>query len=202
MISLRCTMNITKRLMWREVIKITIGVDIDETIAEMLSKILPLYNAKYSDTLEESHIHNYNLSPFINPMCNNIFEEFLDDKLIMSMDVMEGAVEVLSTIAKHHDVYFVTAGHPYTIRARDDWLERKFPFYRSSNLIVCREKQLLNLNVMIDDYENNLIGGMYAKILMTRNWNKQFAAEAFGIKRIFGWREVPAIIEKLERKRI
>lgn len=77
---------------------------------------------------------------------------------------------------------------------------KHFSFYRSSNLIVCREKQLLNLNVLIDDYQNNLIGGGYLGLLMTKHWNEHFAAKCFGIERIFGWKEVPAIISRLERR--
>lgn len=165
----------------------------------MLDKILPLYNEKYSDTLSEDRIYQYDMSPIVSAACPNIFSEFADYNLIMSAEVADGAVDALSYLAKCHDIYFVTAGHPYTAAARDDWLAKHFPFYRSSHLIVCREKQLLNVDVLIDDWENNLIGGTYAKILMTRNWNKHFAAEAFGIKRIFGWREVPKIIQELGR---
>jgi 5'(3')-deoxyribonucleotidase len=180
--------------------KIKIATDIDEVLNNMLSKILTLYNAKYGDCLQEEGIYEYSLSSVINPLCTNVFQEFADYNLIMSTDVAEGAVEALTHLAKRHDIYFVTAGHPYTVAARDDWLGRTFDFYKSSHLIVCREKQLLNVDVLIDDYENNLIGGDYYRLLMTRNWNKNFAAEAFGIKRIFGWKEVPAIIERLERK--
>lgn len=166
----------------------------------MLSKILPLYNAKYADTLQEEFIYQYDLSPIISKSCKNIFEEFANTDLIMSTEVAEGAIDVLTYLSKRHDIYFVTAGHPYTIAARDDWLSEHFGFYRSSHLIVCRKKQLLNADVLIEDYENNLIGGVYHKILINKPWNKHIATELFGIKRIFGWEEVPAIIENIERR--
>lgn len=179
---------------------IKIAVDIDETILLMLDKILPLYNTKYADTLQEEFIYQYDLSPIVSKACKNIFSEFADYPLIMSAEVAEGAIDVLTYLSKYHDIYFVTAGHPYTASARDDFLSMHFPFYRSSHLIMCREKQLLNVDVLIDDYENNLIGGAYAKILMTKNWNKHVATELYGIKRIFGWEEAPSLIEDYERR--
>mgnify|MGYP003826440459 CR=1 FL=1 len=166
----------------------------------MLQSILPLYNAKYADTLQEEFIYQYDLSPIISASCKNLFSEFADHNLIMGAEVADGAIDVLTYLSKYHDIYFVTAGHPYTAAARDDFLSMHFPFYRSSHLIVCREKQLLNVDVLIDDYENNLIGGTYEKILMTKPWNEHVATNLYGIKRIFGWDEVPKIIENYERR--
>lgn len=174
-----------------------LGVDMDETVARMLSKILPLYNEKYNDTLHEEFIYTYSISQFLNPLCKNIFEEYATDSLIENMEVMDGAVEALTYLSKYHDIYFVTAGHPYTLKARDNWLNRVFSFYRSSNLIVCREKQLLNLDVLIDDWENNLIGGAYRRLLYTRPWNEKVATNLYGIERIHTWKEVPNTIESM-----
>lgn len=166
----------------------------------MLQEILPLYNNKYADTLQEEFIYQYDLSPIVSASCKSVFAEFADYNLIMSAEVADGAIDALTYLSKYHDIYFVTAGHPYTAAARDDWLSMHFGFYRSSHLIICREKQLLNVDVLIDDYENNLIGGMYEKLLMNKPWNQHVATELFGIKRIFGWNEVPAIIENIERR--
>lgn len=168
----------------------------------MLQSILPLYNEKYADTLREEFIYQYDVSPIISASCKNLFSEFADYQLIVNAEVAEGSIDALTHLSKYHDIYFVTAGHPYTAAARDDFLSMHFGFYRSSHLIICREKQLLNVDVLIDDYENNLIGGMYHKILIDKPWNRHVATNLYGIERIFDWCEVPKIIEKLERKQI
>ena len=166
----------------------------------MLQEILPLYNDKYADTLQEEFIYQYDLSPIVSASCKNIFSEFADYNLIMSAEVADGAIDALTYLSKYHDIYFVTAGHPDTAAARDDWLSMHFGFYRSSHLIICREKQLINADVMIDDYENNLIGGAYKKLLMNKPWNQHVATNLYGIERIFGWNEVPALIDKIDRR--
>lgn len=166
----------------------------------MLQSILPLYNEKYADTLQEEFIYQYDISPIISASCKNLFSEFADYTLIVNAEVADGAIDALTYLSKYHDIYFVTAGHPYTAAARDDFLSMHFGFYRSSHLIICREKQLINADVMIDDYENNLIGGAYHKILMDKPWNQHVPTNLYGIERIFGWDEVPKLIEDYERR--
>lgn len=165
----------------------------------MTAKILPLYNAKYDDSLLYNHINQYEMKQFVKPECKNIFEEFVDGDFYAGLDVAPGAVDVLSELAKKHDIYFVTAGHPYTMKARDEWLERIFSFYRSGSLIMCRMKQLLDLDILVDDYEFNLIGGKYLGLLLDRPWNQDIAPRAFRMKRIFDITEVPRIVHDIEK---
>lgn len=181
-------------------IKIRIATDIDECLNDMLAKILPLYNEKYGDDLHYREFTKYNVDAFIKPECNNLFEEFANDDLIASTVPAPDSVDVLSELAKRHDIYFVTAGHPYTAKARDIWLGHHFPFYQSRNLIMCREKQLLDMDVLIDDYEMNLIGGRYKKFLISKPWNKEFATSLFGITRVYGFAEIPKYIRDMEHR--
>jgi 5'(3')-deoxyribonucleotidase len=139
------------------------------------------------------------MRPFIKPECKCIWEEFVDDSFYASLNVAPGAIDVLGELVKKHEIYFVTAGHPYTMRARDTWLERIFPFYKSGSLIMCRTKQLLDLDILVDDYEFNLIGGKYLGLLMDRPWNQDIAPRAFRMKRIFHLSEVPNIVYELEK---
>ena len=167
----------------------------------MLELILPLYNEKYGDNIQYNQITQYDLAPMLKPDCINIFQEFTTDDLILSTTPALDSVEVLTNLSKRHDIYFVTAGHPYTARARDIWLEQHFhSFYQSRNLILCREKQLLDMDVLVDDYEMNLIGGRFKRILVNKPWNKEFATSLFGITRIYGFSELPKIIEDMERR--
>lgn len=179
-----------------------IGVDIDQVLNNMLEKIIPIYNQKYDDTLLFGDITGYDLRPFIKPECKNIFSEFANDELIMSLEMAPDAVHVLTELSTHHDLYFVTAGHPYTMRARDDWLQKHLPFYKSRQLIGCCDKHLLNIDVLIDDYEDNLIGGHYYKLLFDKPWNKHVSTRIFNIKRIFDWGEVPDIIAQISERHI
>jgi len=156
----------------------------DETISDLVYQTIKLYNATYRQELNYYKIDQYDISPFIVPECKNIWQEFCTPQFILGLTVEPTAVETLTKLSEQHDIYFVTAGHPNTMQARDQWLAGKFPFYKSRMLIGCRSKQLLKLDVLIDDYEANLLGGEYQGILVNRPWNRKFDAEAHSIKRI------------------
>lgn len=172
----------------------------DEVLNNMTAKLIPLYNAKYDDNLKYEDITEYNIRPFIKPECKHLFEEFVDDAFYASLDVAEGAVEVLSELQKENDIYFATAGHPYTMRARDNWLEQHFgSFYRSGSLISIREKQLLKVDVLVDDFEENIIGGSYYGVLVDKPWNRCVPTRLYRMQRIAKLTELPKIIHDLKK---
>lgn len=177
--------------------RLKIGFDLDSTLNNLVVKVVDAYNAKYQQSLDYNLIDKWDFSHMLVPECKHIWQEFCDYGLIRSLDIEPTAVDTLTALSKQHDIYFVTAGHPYTLKARDDWLDEHFPFYRSKMLIVAREKQLLKIDVLIDDYEQNLIGGDYLGILMNQPWNSAFKAERYGIKRIGRIAEVQTILEGL-----
>lgn len=162
----------------------TWAVDNDETIQDLVYQVVKNYNKAYRQNLNYYKIYQYDIRPFIVPECKNIWQEFVTEELIRSLNVEPTAVDTLCTLNQTSDIYFVTAGHPNTMRARDRWLSSHFDFYKSRMLIGCQNKQLLKVNNMIDDYEANLLGGDYRKFLITRPWNNSFNAEAHGIIRI------------------
>lgn len=164
--------------------RLAIGVDMDETIQGLVYAVIQEYNKVYRQELNYWKVDQYDISPFLVPECKNIWKEFVTDDLIRNLEVEPTAVDTLTKLSEHHDIYFVTAGHSYTMGARDRWLAAHFPFYKSGMLIACKEKQLLRLDLLIDDYEKNLIGGKYHGLLINRPWNRKFDAEAHGIMRI------------------
>ena len=78
----------------------------------------------------------------------------------------------MSRLRRKHDVYFVTAGHPKTIPARDKLLRRHFSSFKSERLIMCREKSFLDLHVLIDDCERYFdCCTKYNGFMMAKPWN-------------------------------
>jgi 5'(3')-deoxyribonucleotidase len=158
--------------------------DIDEFLNDLVYQVVKSYNAVYRQNLNYYSIDQYDIRPFLVPECKNIWQEFCTEETIRNLHVEDTAVETLPILNKKLDLYFVTAGHPNTMRARDQWLASKFDFYKSKMLIGCQNKQLLKMDYMGDDYHENLVGGDYQGFLMNRSWNRSFDAEAHGIIRI------------------
>lgn len=149
-----------------------VGVDLDETLNDMIQQMLPLYNAAYSDNLAFSDITAYDITKFIKPDCENFFGEFCSDAFMAGLNCRRRDVEALTFLQKECDLYFVTAGYAETIPSRHRWLAEMFPFYDGSQLIACRNKQLLKLDYLIDDCAENLKELTGKGILIDKPWNR------------------------------
>ena len=178
--------------------KITIGIDIDETINSQITEILKLYNKKYKDNLSIDNITDYNIHKFVKPECKNIFKEFCNDKFFKSLIMTQETIEALTELNNNYKIYFVTSAHPKTLKVRDKWLSKYLSWYTTKQLIVCRKKSLLNLNYLVDDCYDNLIHGTYRKILITKKWNENITDNELDIEdvyRVDSISEVPKLLE-------
>lgn len=152
-----------------------IFIDIDNTINELTDTLLQLYGEKYNHNLRIGDITDYDLKLFLKKDCENIFKEFCTNEVILGLNMVPNAKEVIEQLMSKHDVYFVTAGHPSTIRGRDEWLGKHIAGYSSSQLIMCSNKTLLRGHLLIDDYWYNHMGNNIEwNILVDQPYNKQY----------------------------
>lgn len=174
--------------------KTIVGCDIDEVINTQIKEILKLYNAKYNDNLKYDDITDYNIQHFLKSECKHLFEEFCTDDFIEGLQILQEDIEALTMLNSECEFYFCTARHPFVMAATDRWLEKNFPWYRSGQLIRCKDKHLMKFDYLIDDYIGNLVGGIYRKIMVTRPWNIGFG-HVDGIDRVYSLKEACEIIK-------
>ena len=61
---------------------------------------------------------------------------------------------------------------------------------------------MIKCDVLIDDYEKNLIGGDYQGILMNYPWNANFDDAAYdNIIRVNNWLEIEPVIDFIQRRK-
>lgn len=82
-------------------------------------------------------------------------------------------------IEKYHDlgceIYIVTATDPQNVSNKAAWLQEQLPFLNMyDSLIIIKNKQMLSgdIDILIDDCVDNLVGGYYHKILFDYPWNR------------------------------
>lgn len=159
--------------------RLALGIDVNETIDNMIAKLLDAYNDKYFDNVKYEDITSYDIQPFLRQECTDPFREFCSYSFMTDLDIVDGAVEALTELHQRHDIYFVTAGFSYMMAPMDAWLHAKFPFYQPEMLIGCVNKQLLKLDMLIDDCPDNLVGGDYVGLLVNKPWNRSFDNRAY-----------------------
>lgn len=175
-------------------------VDLDDTCYDFVARLLPPYNTKYNDNLTVDDITDYRIHKFLKPECKHLFREFADKQLFADIIFAEEDKKALAQLNKLCELYFLTAGHPKTIRDRDKMLSRNLDFYRSSQLIVCRNKSMIECDYLVDDCINN-IENMVDKtlahtqgIMMSRPWNNSYTISSPFIFKVNTLTEVVKLI--------
>lgn len=84
------------------------------------------------------------------------------------------ALETLNTLLNEgHHLYIASniCGVPHSAEEKIQWLKKYFPFIPEKNIIFTYQKSLLKLDVLVDDWEENLKYGSYKGFLYSQPWN-------------------------------
>lgn len=99
------------------------------------------------------------------------------------------------------DIYITTATHWENFPWKVEWLQSYFPFIDESRIICVRDKSILDVDVMIDDNLDNLIGNIRCnRVLLEKPWNKNAHDEVYGIKRCTNWDEIVVAVEEFYKQ--
>lgn len=183
-------------------IPLTILVDMDDTVENLLEGWVSWLNAKYGLDVDWRTIRSWSLEPYFPTLTSEqLMEPFCIDEFWDWVKPIPYATEMLHQLrVDGHRVYIVTATTYETLPAKmDRVLFRYFPYLTFDDVIVTSNKQLIKGDVLIDDGVHNHIGGDYAKLLMDAPHNKDFDAEANGMKRVYNWQEIYNIITDMSK---
>lgn len=156
-----------------------IGIDLDnvvvnttESVIEFLNERIPNLDMKLEDCskywLEQNLPKGYEL----------VVQEAFESKYMWKkVKVIKGAKKYINKLREDgHDIYFVTSSLPENLRKKIKHLERELDFFEPGYIwkhtINIHKKQLLDLDILIDDCLDNLNGGRrYVSICMNYPWN-------------------------------
>lgn len=156
-----------------------IGIDLDnivvnttESVIEYLNERIPNLNLDIKDCkqywLEKNLPHGYELI---------VQEAFESKHMWKKVKVIKGAKKYINKLREEgHEIYFVTSSLPENLRKKIKHLSRELDFfepgYVDNHTINIRKKQLLDLDILIDDCIDNLNGGRrYTSICLNYPWN-------------------------------
>ena len=177
--------------------KLTILVDMDDTIENLLDEWVHMLNEYHGCRVLTDDIHSWSLHDAFPTLSEEqVYAPLFTDTLWTHVRPKWDAVEYLKKLMDDgHEVYIVTSSNFKTIYTKmEAILCRYFPFIKMDHVIVCTNKQMIRGDVMVDDGVHNLLGGEYFKILMTAPHNRDYDAEPNGLHRVAGWREAYALI--------
>ena len=180
----------------------TILVDMDDTIEQLLKAWVRAVNEKYQQSARYEDIRSWDVSAaFPDLTWEEVYGIISMPGFWKTVEPIPGAAEALQRLMRDgHDVYIVTATTYRSVPEKmDDLLFRYVPVLSWDQVIITRNKQMIRGDVLIDDGIHNLEGGDYVKILMTAPHNRDYDAKANGMIRVENWDEIEAEIRKLEQ---
>ena len=183
-----------------------IGIDIDNVIVNTTETVLTYINNRLPNVfLKMGDIREYWMEHILPKEYRWIVPQaFSDKEMWKKVQMIDGAAKYIEMLYDEgHEIYFVTSTSPDNIKKKIKHLCRNLKLpddYIYSHFINIINKRLLNLDVLIDDYLENLTGKRsYFSICLDYPWNWNMPDDA-QFKRAYDWRHIYDIIQNLEPK--
>ena len=182
-----------------------IGIDIDNTIVNTTSCVIAQHYADTGEKLTLDDIKTYYIENYVSDDYKDDFHLiFLKKEMWKRVQVLPNCVEVIKRLHdRGEEIYFVTSTEPQNVAKKARFLQRTFPFLDiRKRLITTHCKQMIGVDILIDDCIDNVVGANYTSILMDYPWNSTAIfdeAEYDNIYRVFDWLQVEPMIEYIQK---
>jgi 5'-nucleotidase len=136
-----------------------IAVDMDEVMADTLTRWLECYNRDFGTTISKADLRGKRLYDVVGTSRATAARAYLDrSEFFRDLPLMNGSREVLKALSERYEVFVTSAAmdHPNSFAAKYAWLKEHFPFIPDSRIVFCGDKSIIRADFMIDDSEQNL----------------------------------------------
>jgi 5'-nucleotidase len=171
-----------------------IALDVDTPTLDLMTVWLSLYNTDWSDNLTVDKIVDWDLHQFVKPECGTkIYNYLKDPDLYWAVEPIEGAFAGVKKLREMgHRVIFCTdttteqAGKKYTKLKELGFIDRK------EDYIECRDKSLINADILLDDGFHNVKAFHGISFLFDAPWNRKYDFDL----RVYGWEDFINLLSK------
>ena len=152
--------------------KISVGVDVDDVLLKCVYHAVELANRDYGfdPPLRVEEITTWEAG---GRRSDVIYQYFEKEEFFNTQEPFEGACEFIRKLSQMADVFFVTAISPPFMGIRAQQLAKYFPDVSLKNYIPATRKDIINVDVLLDDGGHNILAAN-AKypVLLRRPWNQ------------------------------
>ena len=151
--------------------KLRVGLDCDEVLAMCNAPALERLNDEIGSSYTIYDVDGWAASDEKLEERNKYFS---DEEFVANQPVVEGARSfVTSLIDRGCEIFVITAVPGNVTKARHEWLTRNFPEVPDENIIFGKRKDIMNVDVLVDDAAHNILSSNAPfPILLRKPWNK------------------------------
>ena len=173
-----------------------IAVDMDEVMADVMTKYLDIYESETGVRLKKEDywggkIYRVNGG-------ENLRRHLFKEGFFADLKVIPGSQEVIRELMEYYDVFITTAAMEFraALAEKRDWLQEHFPFIHWKNMVLCGDKSIIKADYMIDDHAFNLRSFAGKGLLYTAPHN----VNETDFTRVNNWEEVRQFFEQERQK--
>lgn len=168
-----------------------IGVDIDDTILNLLDPWISAYNKDYNSNLKREEVVDWNFDKFVKEEAKfTIYDYINTPEIFENAEPIQYALEVINYLKSlGHRTVFITANNPNNIKQW--WLQENGFWSGDENFILAYDKSLITTDFLIDDKFENIRDCQGIGILFNQYHNQKYDWNL----RVNDWKEVIDIIE-------
>ena len=180
--------------------KLTICVDVDSVLNDLMEKTIVMYNNRYNAKLSLEDFTDYDI---FKDLPYNDAENFIalwqEEELWKSLAPRNGAQRgVKKLVEDGHSVFLATATHHKNFSWKVEWLQHYFGMVPTKNIICICNKGLLNCDVLIDDYAENLLANKLChRVLFDCCWNQGVYDDIHLMTRVHNWDEIIEVVNEI-----
>lgn len=151
--------------------RIRVGLDVDDTLYECNSYAVSIVNSRHPDEqpIKVEDIKTWGVS---GKRDEERVKLFYDPEFVRTQPVTVGAQEFVKKLSEIADVFFITAVPAGCMSARAERLIKDFPEIPAENIIMGTRKDVISLDIMLDDGAHNISSSRAAyPVLFRKPWN-------------------------------
>jgi len=170
-----------------------VGIDIDDVCADLIPAWLQIYKLRSAHVLTREDITDWNISLFVKPEFREEIYSYIEMPLLYNMvKPVAGALDGYNYLkSAGYDIVFVTHATPGCAGRKFEWLIDNGFDVSHRDYIECQRKELIDVDILVDDNYNNCATSRGASIIYSQPWNVKYDWSL----RASDWKQVVDIIE-------
>lgn len=151
--------------------RLRVGLDVDDTLYDCNAYALSIINSRYPDE-EPISINEITGWGHYGRRAEERIALYGDPTFVANQPILPGAQKFVRELARYADVFFITAVPPQCMSARAQRLVSDFPEVPPQNIIIGTRKEIMQLDILLDDGAHNIAQSKAAyPVLFRKPWN-------------------------------
>ncbi|MBC7923641.1 MAG: 5'(3')-deoxyribonucleotidase [Ferruginibacter sp.] len=166
-----------------------IAIDMDEVMADPVSRFLEWYERDHGIALKLDQLHGKKVYQIVSEEHREIVLRYPHEvNFFKDLKVMADSQEVIRRLSEKYEIFVASAAMEFQHSLFDKhvWLQTHFDFIPWKNYVFCGAKTIIHADFLIDDHAYNFQDFTGEGILFTALHN----VHETGYRRVNNWREV------------